>query len=253
MLRPDGDVKVLDFGIAKLAEHEVPVTTPTDEGLLNYRNQSGLEQLRTVPPDVAFRAGVRRAGLPEAPISGVSAWSASYTVTGHAPFTRRHTRRSDVFDTGDGATPCSQVTSRRLPLSFSTLSVKRCAKIAERYHRAHEFSRHSKISVTNWKSGLSCNPRCGSFVATLETFFRRSHAHMFVAALALALPFSWHQNQPTSAPSGKSIAVLPFQNLSEKKEKAFRRRCPGRIVNEPFQDRGPESDQPDFGHAIQTA
>ena len=28
MLRPDGYVKVLDFGIAKLAEQEVPVTTP---------------------------------------------------------------------------------------------------------------------------------------------------------------------------------------------------------------------------------
>ena len=28
MLRPDGYVKVLDFGIAKLAEQEVPVTMP---------------------------------------------------------------------------------------------------------------------------------------------------------------------------------------------------------------------------------
>src|SRR5439155_24591158 len=34
MLRPDGYVKVLDFGIAKLAEQEVPVTTPRDEALL---------------------------------------------------------------------------------------------------------------------------------------------------------------------------------------------------------------------------
>src|SRR6266700_2418626 len=34
MLRPDGYVKVLDFGIAKLAEQEVPVTVPTDEALL---------------------------------------------------------------------------------------------------------------------------------------------------------------------------------------------------------------------------
>src|SRR6266498_5171845 len=34
MLRPDGYVKVLDFGIAKLAEQQVPVTVPTDEALL---------------------------------------------------------------------------------------------------------------------------------------------------------------------------------------------------------------------------
>src|SRR6266542_2096752 len=34
MLRPDGYVKVLVFGIAKLSEQEVPVTIPTDEALL---------------------------------------------------------------------------------------------------------------------------------------------------------------------------------------------------------------------------
>src|SRR4029078_9557404 len=34
MLRPDGYVKVLDFGIAKLAEQEVPATMPRDEALL---------------------------------------------------------------------------------------------------------------------------------------------------------------------------------------------------------------------------
>ena len=34
MLRPDGYVKVLDFGIAKLAEQEVPVATPTRRSAL---------------------------------------------------------------------------------------------------------------------------------------------------------------------------------------------------------------------------
>src|SRR5436190_6345516 len=34
MLRPDGYVKVLDFGIAKLAEQEVPVTMPEEDALL---------------------------------------------------------------------------------------------------------------------------------------------------------------------------------------------------------------------------
>src|SRR5436190_10211690 len=34
MLRPDGYVKVLEFGIAKLAEQKVPVTTPKDKALL---------------------------------------------------------------------------------------------------------------------------------------------------------------------------------------------------------------------------
>src|SRR5205814_2960407 len=41
MLRPDGYVKVLDFGIAKLAEREVPVATPRDEALLVVETNLG--------------------------------------------------------------------------------------------------------------------------------------------------------------------------------------------------------------------
>src|SRR4030095_12682153 len=41
MLRPDGYVKVLDFGIAKLAEQEVPVTIPRDEALLMVETNLG--------------------------------------------------------------------------------------------------------------------------------------------------------------------------------------------------------------------
>src|SRR4029453_14584864 len=48
MLRPDGYVKVLDFGIAKLAEQEVPVTIPRDEALLLVETNLG-SILGTVP------------------------------------------------------------------------------------------------------------------------------------------------------------------------------------------------------------
>src|SRR5262249_54224006 len=41
MLRPDGYVKVLDFGIAKLAEQDVPVTIPTGEALLLVETNLG--------------------------------------------------------------------------------------------------------------------------------------------------------------------------------------------------------------------
>jgi len=44
---------------------------------------------------------------------------------------------------------------------------------------------------------------------------------LLVAALALALPFYWHRNQTTSSPPDKSIAVLPFENLSKGEENAF--------------------------------
>ncbi len=39
--------------------------------------------------------------------------------------------------------------------------------------------------------------------------------------MALALPFYWHRNLATSLPPEKSIAVLPFENLSKDEENAF--------------------------------
>src|SRR5205814_4724395 len=61
MLRPDGYVKVLDFGIAKLAEQEVPVTLAEEEAVLLVETHLGSimgtvrymspEQARGVPVD----------------------------------------------------------------------------------------------------------------------------------------------------------------------------------------------------------
>src|SRR5262249_20208783 len=42
-----------------------------------------------------------------------------------------------------------------------------------------------------------------------------------IAALALALPFYRHRNPAASLPPDKSIAVLPFENLSKDEENAF--------------------------------
>src|SRR6478736_2361483 len=48
MLRPDGYVKVLDFGIAKLAEQEAPATMPKDEALFLVETNLG-SIMGTVP------------------------------------------------------------------------------------------------------------------------------------------------------------------------------------------------------------
>src|SRR5882724_1367046 len=83
MLRPDGYVKVLDFGIAKLAEQEVPATIPTEEALLLVETNLGsiLGTVRYMSPEQAYGAPVDKR---------TDIWSLGVVlyemVTGHAPF-----------------------------------------------------------------------------------------------------------------------------------------------------------------------
>ena len=62
MLRPDGYVKVLDFGVAKLAEQEAPATMSKDEALLLVETNLGaiLGTVRYMSPEQARGAPVDR-------------------------------------------------------------------------------------------------------------------------------------------------------------------------------------------------
>src|SRR6266542_3907518 len=83
MLRSDGYVKVLDFGIAKLAEQEVPTTMPRDEALLLVETNLGsiLGTVHYMSPEQASGAPVDKR---------TDIWSLGAVlyemVTRHAPF-----------------------------------------------------------------------------------------------------------------------------------------------------------------------
>src|SRR6266480_4424577 len=146
MLRPDGYVKVLDFGIAKLAEQEVPVTTPRDEALLLVETNLGsiLGTVRYMSPEQAYGAPVDKS---------TDIWSLGVVlyemVTGHAPFTGDTPARSATALQAGPQDVMSAILEKEpapltsylahAPAELQEIISKTLRKDhEERYHSAHE-------------------------------------------------------------------------------------------------------------------
>src|SRR6266487_2305440 len=216
MLRPDGYVKVLDFGIAKLAEQEVPATIPRDEALLLVETNLGsiLGTVRYMSPEQACGAQVDKS---------TDIWSLGVVLyemlTGHAPFTG-DTSQEVMFSILEKEPPPLTHYIARAPAELQQIISKTLRKEREeRYQSAHELLQALKELRRKLEFKLQ------RAAAPLWLRWARSPAALvlalLVAAFALALPFYRHRNQATSPPSDKSIAVLPLQNLSEDKQNAF--------------------------------
>jgi serine/threonine protein kinase/Tfp pilus assembly protein PilF len=219
MLRPDGYVKVLDFGIAKLAEQELPLTTPRDEALLLVETNLGsiLGTVRYMSPEQACGAQVNKS---------TDIWSLGVVlyemVTGCPPFTR-DTPKEVMSAILEKEPPLLTSYNKQTPAELQQIISKTLRKDhEERYHSAHELLealkglRH-KLEVEADLARAAAAPfwlRWIRLPAALALV-------LLVAALALALPFYRHPNLPTSSPPDKSIAVLPLENLSVEKENAF--------------------------------
>jgi TolB-like protein/tetratricopeptide (TPR) repeat protein len=135
MLRPDGYVKVLDFGIAKLAEQELPVTTPKDEALLLVETNLGsiLGTARYMSPEQACGAQVdKRSDI----------WSLGVVlyemVTGHVPFTG-DTPREVMSAIVEKEPPPLTSYIKQTPVELQQIVSKTLRKDrAQRYRSAHE-------------------------------------------------------------------------------------------------------------------
>ena len=216
MLRPDGYVKVLDFGIAKLAEQELPITLPRDEALLLVETNLGsvLGTVRYMSPEQACGGQVDKR---------TDIWSLGVVLyemaTGHAPFTG-DTPREVMSSILEKEPPPLANYVARTPAELQQIISKTLRKDREeRYHSAHELLNALKDLRRKLEAELE------RAAAPLWLRWARSPAALvlvvLVAALRLALPFYWHRNLATISPPQKSIAVLPFENLSKDEENAY--------------------------------
>src|SRR6476620_1618565 len=141
MLRPDGYAKVLDFGIAKLAEQEVPTTTPKDEALLLVETNLGsiLGTVRYMSPEQACGRPVDES---------TDIWSLGVVfyeiVTGHTPFTG-DTPRDVMSSILEKDPPPLTNYVAHIPVELQQIVSKTLRKDREeRYRSAHELLRALK-------------------------------------------------------------------------------------------------------------
>src|SRR5437660_5027196 len=219
MLRPDGYVKVLDFGIAKLAEQEVPVTLAEEEAVLLVETHLGsiMGTVRYMSPEQARGAQVDKR---------TDVWSLGVVlyemVTGHAPFagtTPGETMSSILEKEPPPLTSYLAHTPAELQQIISkTLRKER----EERYQSAHELLealRDLRRSM-QFKAALERSTKAPLWLRWARSPIA-SVLLLLVAALALALPFYWHRALPPISIPEKSIAVLPFENFSDNKENSY--------------------------------
>ncbi|HTL79044.1 MAG TPA: protein kinase [Candidatus Babeliales bacterium] len=217
MLRPDGYVKVLDFGIAKLVEQELPTSMPKDQALLLVETNLGsvLGTVRYMSPEQARGGHVDKS---------TDIWSLGVVlyemVSGRAPFSG-DTPKEVMASILEKEPPPVTRHFPRAPAKLQQIVSKTLRKDpAQRYRNAAELLHALKELRRELEFKLQ------RAAAPLWLRWARSPVALVVvllsAALALTFPFFQHRNVTTSSlPPDKSIAVLPFLDLSEKKDQGY--------------------------------
>ncbi|HYT54511.1 MAG TPA: protein kinase [Verrucomicrobiae bacterium] len=218
MLRSDGYVKVLDFGIAKLAEQEAAATMPKDEALLLVETNLGL-----ILGTVHYMSPEQASGAPVDKRTDI--WSLGAVlyemVTRHAPFIGDTPREVMTSILEKEPSPLASYV-RHSPAELQQIISRTLRKDRkERYQSAGEMLQ----ALKNLRHKLELKAELERSRTPSWLRWARSPIALVLAflvfAVALALPFYRHRNLATTLPPEKSIAVLPFSNLSKEEENAF--------------------------------
>src|SRR6267154_4007899 len=220
MLRPDGYVKVLDFGIAKLAESTLAEATADGAGSMTLAETnlgSILGTVRYMSPEQARGAPVDK---------GTDIWSLGVVlyemVTGHAPFAG-DTPGETMSSILEKEPPPLTNYLAHAPAELQQIISKTLRKEREeRYQSAHQLLEafQSLRRSMEFKAALEHSTKAPLWLRWARSPIA-SVLLLLVAALALAVPFYWHRNLTLSSIPEKSIAVLPFENFSDNKENSY--------------------------------
>jgi serine/threonine protein kinase/Tfp pilus assembly protein PilF len=219
MLRPDGYVKVLDFGIAKLAEQEVPVTMAEEEALLLVETNLGsvLGTVRYMSPEQARGASVDKR---------TDIWSLGVVLyemaTGRTPFTGDTPMEVMGAILATEPPPLSGYMAQ-VPGELQQIVSKALRKDPQqRYQNAKEML--EALKGLRHKLELAAELKHFAAVPLWLRWIRSPTAlalTLLAGALTFALSFYWHRKPTMIPPPEKSIAVLPFENRSEEKANAY--------------------------------
>jgi|KBSMisStandDraft_5_1062788.scaffolds.fasta_scaffold12868_3 serine/threonine protein kinase/Tfp pilus assembly protein PilF len=217
MLRPDGYVKVLDFGIAKLTEqspaldHEEFETTTT----LQTRPGLVLGTGRYMSPEQA--RGQKVDARSDIWSMGVVLYE---MLAGIPPFLGQTPSDCIAAILTTEPPPLSGVLSD-VPLALESILETALRKnSAERYQTSKEML----TDLRNLKGDLETknSPPSRLIIRQIKRYKRVALAILSAAILAIAaFAYLLFRVTPTPLPNEKSIAVLPFENLSEEKSNAY--------------------------------
>src|SRR5213593_2710399 len=222
MLRPDGYAKVLDFGIAKLTEqqpgsdfHDVGTTTvlPTRPGLvLGTAHYMSPEQTRGQTLDA--RSDIWSLGVVIYEMVG-----------GSTPFPGETPSDCIASILKTEPPPLSGVLPD-VPVKLQSIVQKTLRKNREeRYQTIRDMLADLRILKGELELESSLPQTKGRAESIVSKIKRHKRGVLLTLAAALlaaaAVAYSFFFVAPAPLPNEKSIAVLPFENLSEEKSNAY--------------------------------